>query len=73
MRKTNKKIGELIALIAFLILGEAYSGGLAANGINEKESIKYTFESIYPDIETMNIIEHKLKESNAKNSENTLV
>ena len=55
-------IRKMIAIFAFLFLGEAYASGY----VNPKyENITYKFESIYPDIETMNQIEESFKEKEA--------
>ena len=58
MVKNNKGMRKLIALLAILFLGEAYTSGLGGKGIEEYENVVYKFESVYPDVETMNLIEN---------------
>lgn len=58
MRQYSKKgLAGLIALIAFVFLGKTYSNGY---GNIEYERISYKFDSIYPDMETMDEIEKKM-------------
>ena len=67
MGKNKSGIRKLIALFAIIFLGEAYTSGFGGKIIDEYENVTYKFESVYPDIETMNSVERKQKESNAKN------
>lgn len=53
---SNKGIGKIIALIALVFLGKAYTNGYEAM---DYEDITYKFVSIYPDIKTMDIIENQ--------------
>jgi hypothetical protein len=53
---SNKGIGKIIALIALVFLGKAYTNRYEAM---DYEDITYKFVSIYPDIKTMDIIENQ--------------
>ena len=66
MGKNKGGIRRIITLIAFLFLGEAYTSGFGGKNIDEYENITYKFESVYPDIETMNTVERKYKENNVQ-------
>lgn len=54
---SKKGLSKIIALIALIFLGKSYSNGYE---YMDYEKVSYKFESIYPDIETMNSIEKKL-------------
>ena len=61
MVKNSKGIRRLIAVLAIFLLGEAYTSGFVGKGIEEYENVVYKFESVYPDVETMNLIENSSK------------
>ena len=62
MGKNNGGIRKLIALFAFMFLGEAYTSGFGGKTIDEYENVTYKFESVYPDVETMNAVEKQFRE-----------
>jgi len=60
-------IKKWITLLAFLLLGEAYAHGYGGKELNEFEHITYKFESIYPDIQTMNAVEKSINKKHSMN------
>ena len=57
IRNTKKGLGRIVALLALIFLGKSYSKGYE---YIDYEKVSYKFESVYPDVETMNTIERKL-------------